>query len=523
MNDHETLSEAFEVARITIEEILDEGAEALYLIYIAQKSIPFGIKCSIESVISILELNYIRHEPVEANSWIENSEPVPCSIDTWARNAIPTQKKFIMPQPQFNLSQPDAKSVKSHKSLRSSRTAIGRRVPKPGKTNKGGETIEEAPQPFPMIQTKPPMTEREEILRIKKENEFKKKSEENERIKKLKEELEENEKKLRKETAEMRNKQFTYDYHKNIMFVNPLKYDLIPKMFSEVEFKTLDKVLEPTNTVTFHNKKNLEDVNRLKTAPVRDQEWVRNITSVQPSLFDSIKVNEGVVFVDGNRSKYPNTVHSASHKTLTTKEYKILANPSLKLLPNNFQSDRKLLSATGHESYRKGSGLSPKRDILEEIPDYDSLVDGSEESNQNVVQVPNEVNQGKVTLYGPGNQPALETPVGKFNAEILKNKNWGANPGLKKPTVPNRLPKRPSSKGMREIYGDMVKKPKDQPFITTKELWDLQGKKLKKPRERPFLEKVEKKTRMPPPRYGLTMINALPDYEEFQIPKSINK
>ena len=85
---------------------------------------------------------------------------------------------------------------------------------------------------------------------------------------------------------------------------------------------------------------------------------------------------------------------------------------------------------------------------------------------------------------------------------------------MKKPVVPDRLPKRPSSKDLIEIYGDIMKKPKDQPFITTKELWNMKGEKLKKPKERAFIEKIEKKTRMPAPRFGLTMINALPDYEE---------
>lgn len=64
---------------------------------------------------------------------------------------------------------------------------------------------------------------------------------------------------------------------------------------------------------------------------------------------------------------------------------------------------------------------------------------------------------------------------------------------------------------MRELYGDILKKPKDKPFITPKELWENKAPQMKKPRDRPNIERVDKKTRMPPPPYGYTMINAFPE------------
>jgi hypothetical protein len=222
-----------------------------------------------------------------------------------------------------------------------------------------------------------------------------------------------------------------------------------------------------------------------------------------------------VTFVDGNRVKYPPTMQSStSHKTLTRKEYHIQTtlntkNTSLHIL------DKKSSHVSSQESFRKNSRLNSKRDLLDEIPDYDNLGDVIEESHLDIIPIQYQKHHGKITLYGPGYEYNEGSPLNKFNSEIMRNKNWGTNPGMKKPALPERLPKRPNSKDLREIYGDIIKKPKDQPFITSKELWDMQGSKIKKPKERPYLEKVEKKTRMPAPRYGFTMINALPDYEEL--------
>lgn len=166
--------------------------------------------------------------------------------------------------------------MKSYRSARSARTVIGKhaKVQKPGKSSKETESITEVPQPFPIIQDKMMITEEEEVLRRKKENESRKKTEENDRMQKLKEELDEKEKKLKKEISEMKKKNFTYDNHGNILYVNQLKYDQIPKIFVEVDYKSNQLVKEGnTLPVTAQKKRHhIEDASRLKTAPTRDQE-----------------------------------------------------------------------------------------------------------------------------------------------------------------------------------------------------------------------------------------------------------
>ncbi|OMJ74494.1 hypothetical protein SteCoe_26572 [Stentor coeruleus] len=518
------LGQAEIVAHEIIDSILNEGAEDLYSKYISEKSKPFSIHSTTDILLVITELHFLRHEVVKNINWLEVSEPKCCAIDNWARSAIPLQKRYVIPEPEPLLTQPESKSFKSHKSGRSSLSALTRRQNLTKKDKLVEENpIEEAPQPFPIPINKILITEEEEQLRIKKENEFKRKFDEAERARKLKEELEEKEKRLKKEAAEMRKKLFTYDTSGNIIFISQLKYDTIPKLISEVDYKHIENKhgdnLPPNTAAVGKRAPHVEEVNRLKTAPMREQEWVRNMTSVQPSIFDTIKLNPGVTLAEGIRVKYPYTMNSASQKTLTRKDYLNITNPSKVPASSNISMDKKS-NVSSMESFLKNSKLGSRRDILEEIPDYEDVVALIEESEEIKRQVPKtERGNGKITFFGPGFEYTEETSLNKFNAEILKNKNWGINPTMKKPYAPDKLPKRPSSRELREIYGNISKKPKDKPFITSRELWKIHGSKMKKPKDRPYVEKVDKKTKPPPPPYGLTMINALPDYEEFRLPK----
>lgn len=513
-----TLPEAFEATYEVLEEIYIEGGEELYSRYITEKSPAFSVKSTLDLIFCVVESLYIRKELGPTSNFLECPEPVPCSIDTWARNAIHTYKKFRIPQVEELLPfQSDSKSI-GRKSARSTRSAFGRRVK--GKVVKGKEpqeSIGEIPQSYPILQVKTTVTEEEEYLRVKKEAENKKKAEEDARVKALKAELEEKERKIKKEAGEMKHKQFTYDTSGNIIYINHLKYDQIPKIFTEVECKQIEGAKDSANPNQSRGKKKIEEANRIKTAPVREQEWIRNMTSVQPAIFDLIKLNPGVTLLDGPRVKHPLTAHS-SQKYLTRKEYNQMSVP-VKNQGISINYEKQLPKVNSYDSFKQTSGLSSRLGVLDEFPDYENaeeIIGEDLEIRDFHIPTRQNINQGKITVFGPGNQINEDNPFNKFNSEIMKNKAWGVNPGLVKPSILQNLPKKPNSKDLREIYGNIAKKPKDQPFITPKELWETQGAKMKKPRERPFLEKVDKKKpKLPVPPYGFTMINVLPDLDDF--------
>ena len=524
----EYLKNAEIVAYESIQDIISLGSDMLYQNYISEKSIPFSVKSTIDMLFSLLESYHMRHESQEVPEWNEDLEPSSSSIDTWARSAIPVKTKTKMPQAEQSsfVVPPDARSSVSFSSRRS---GLGRMLRSNrnnnNKTPKENNPIEEVVIPMPIYQDKNEVSEEEEMLRIRKEREMIRKKEDSERVKKVKQEEIEKEKKAQKESDEMKKKLFTYDHKGKIIFVNPIKHENIPDSY--VALKYLPEEIpkeEPKQPAKRNPPKDFAAIKRLKSAPLQEREWVKNITSIQPPLYEALKLSANVTFIDGPRIKH--SIENHEEKTMSRKQYNAIYQPKPETVANITADSpiKKSPSVSSTESLKKSP--DSKKDLLDLIPDYEQVSERSSKGRKILSSLsPTRALQqhGKVIQFGTNfNLDDSVNPNQKFNAEILRNKSWGLNPAFKDPVLIERLPKRPSSKEIRGLYGDILKKPKDHPFITPQELWQAKGAKIKKPRDRPHIERVEKKTRMPPPPYGFTMINALPENISLAISGSGN-
>ncbi|OMJ78979.1 hypothetical protein SteCoe_21107 [Stentor coeruleus] len=494
-----------------IEDLINKGGELLYDRYVEICSRNYSVAATIAVLSSTTESFYFRRESGEPIVWEEAPEPKPSNIDTWARKAVPIKKVYAIPkiEPFQNPTLPDARSVHSHTSRRS----IYGRLNKSSRNKnfKDTEAIEESitAEPIPVIPNE--NNDQEELLRTKKEREIKKKREENERMKKMKEEEDQKEKKIVKDTEFMKNKIFTYDCKGKILNVNHMKPESIPAGILTVRYHSQDPVIEePKPIVKKKPTSEMQPAKRIKTTPQHEQDWVKNLTLLQPPLFDSIRLSVGVTLVDGQRTK--RSTESVDFRFMTRKQYNQTFHSSMNqtVILNPPLERRSSIDSSVDSEYKNHEG---KKDFLESIPDYEDFKgDNQGTKNVSISMSPIRPGHGKVVKYGTGFEASEQSgPNDKFNAEILKNKNWGLNPPMKEPKVIERLPKKSSTKEMRELYGDILKKPKDNPFITPSELWEASGGKIKKPRDRPNIERIEKKTRMPPPPYGFTMVNALPE------------
>ena len=333
-------------------------------------------------------------------------------------------------------------------------------------------------------------------------------------MKKIRDEEVDKEKKMQKETEDMKSRSFTYDHKGKILFVNPVKYDSIPGTYTAVRYVSEEPLKELPKPAARRKTPGADfaAVKRNKTAPQQEKEWVKNITSIQGPLIEAIKLSPNVTFTEGTRVKYPQGAED--YKTMSRKEYNALYQTKTNAVAfDTGMPDKKSSTVSSVDSLKKSPDSNG--DLFDIIPDYDDFnADAERDLKRSPSLSPGRAAQqhGKITYYGTGHKgDDLGGSSQKFNAEILKNKNWGLNPPIKEPRVIERVPKRPNSKDLRELYGDIVKKPKDKPFITPQELWESRGPMIKKPRDRPNIERVEKKTRMPAPPYGFTMINALPE------------
>jgi hypothetical protein len=277
-------------------------------------------------------------------------------------------------------------------------------------------------------------------------------------------------------------------------------------------------------------------VKRLKTAPQQEKDWVKNATLVQQQLFEAIKLSPGVTIIEGTKTKLPPSETPDIFRTMSRKDYINLHKPKSELGYKKNSTPGTTGMFGNKNSSSKGSLESmkktqdSKKDFFDMIPDYDDEA-GDDDFREKIVPsiTPTKSrNHGKIIQYGADYKLDISAgPNEKFNMELIHNNKWGLNPPAKEPKVLERLPKKPTAKELREIYGYIVKKPKDKPFVTPSELWEGKGPKIKKPRDRPNIERVEKKTRMPPPPYGYTMINALPEIGGLSVShmsgKSLNK
>ena len=507
------------IAQESIDHIITSGAEMLYQRYITIKSVPYSVSLTLHLFASLFELQNIRHEPAAFESWSEDCQPSPSPIDNWARNTVPVITKVKIPKSEpATTFAPDMKSVKSYSSRRSAMP----RLPKSNSIkNKVAETssIEEGIIAVAIPEDKNEVNAEEEFLRQVKEREMKKRREDADRLKKMKEEEAEKEKKLQKEAEDMKKKVFTYDHRGKIIYINQVKFESLPEHFNECRYVSQEPVKEEKKAKP--RKKSTNDfstVKRVKTAPIHEREWVKNVTSIQPSLIEAISLNPNVTFIDGNRTKFPPAEKAEEGRTMTRKEY--VMNYQTKQenanLTGNFEKngkdEKKSSTLSSFDSGRKG--MDSKKDIFEIIPDYENLPQDKEDNVRGNRSVPpaRSKTHGRIVQYGTGNKlDSSLGPMDKFNSDILNNRNWGVNPPLKEPIIIERKPLKPDMKQLRDVYGNILRKPKDAPFISASELWQVNEKKLKKPRDRPFIERIEKKTRMPPPPYGFTMINALPE------------
>lgn len=545
------LSNAEVVAYEFIEELIELGSSQIYENYLTTASTPYSVKATIAVAVSMVELLYFRRDAKdsahkkqqiiqnEKDQWIEDIEPIPCSIDTWARNAIPVKKKVRIPKPEnsTNIAQPDTKSMKSFSSRRTG-------IPKAQKANKSSKNIIENPPinevqtPIPIFEDLKEINEEVEILRCKKEQEMQKRKQDQERLKKIKEEEAEIEKKIQKESEEMKNKLLTYDYKGKLIQVNPIKTENLPEPGTKVRYLSQEPPQVEEVKVDIKKKalREFVSVKRLKTAPQLEKDWVKNATLVNQQLFEAIKLSPGVTIIEGTKTKLPPSETPDIFRTMSRKDYINLHKPKSELgykknsTPGTtgMFGNKNCSSKSSLESMKKAQ--DSKKDFFDMIPDYDDEA-GEEDFREKIVPsiTPTKSrNHGKVIQYGADYKLDISAgPNEKFNMELMHNNKWGLNPPTKEPKVLERLPKKPTPKELREIYGYIVKKPKDQPFVTPNELWEGKGPKIKKPRDRPNIERVEKKTRMPPPPYGYTMINALPEIGGLSVShmsgKSLNK
>ena len=478
--DHIELAKGFEIAYEVIEESLNLFAEEIYKKEIKFRSRGFGVNCTIELIMAVVEAGFVRNDPGDEELDQEYLEPLPPDTDTWMRSAIPVHKKFINKRVEKTetLLPSDLKSNQSFKTSFYRSNTMQRLMKKPSK-------IFEEPVPFPMEIVEVEISDKEEFIRLKKERDFKRKQEESERLENLKKE-EENKRKLLARQFGGKMKNFTYDYNGKILIVAPPKsssellekveFTVVPDPKPEDNLKSLPRTEHGTR-VGNERKKLLE--------PITERPF-KQIQSL--SILEHIRLAPGVTIGTSSRPLNSSRVPDSTTKSSMKKLQLLPLNP---IIPPAKKKSSRLL-----ESMSEAALSLPK--ISETLQKPSKKVSSTQKTGK---KKPNQIKQYTKDL------PFTDYPseFDKFNLAILSDREWGKNPPMKSVKIPARVPKAVTAKDQWEIYGYLGKKPKDEPFMTSEELWQI-ASSMKKPRDRAYIEKVQHKTKNPPPPLGQSML-----------------
>jgi len=347
--------------------------------------------------------------------------------------------------------------------------------------------------PIPLPEQKEVISPEEDKLRQSKDLETQRRLEEEERIRKANHAEEERIKEATRRAQELRERPFTYDYEGRIMMLKPANEVKGP--FGETEFQI--PIQEPPTSTNkrriakvFSSKELLPSIKQRK-APAADIEFVKNVQSGQPPLFDNIKLAPGVRIGEGN--KYKNSPNKHKSKTLTRAQYRNLTeSPGLLMTTSSYsssmRSSRREVRGEAREEVMKSQVVTSNHELLSEIPDIE------DEDAHEVIQKPSprksksSRNFASITKFGEDmEEDEGMSEVDKFNFQIMKSKNWGSNPPVREPIAKGEMPKRPTHKGLQQTHGYKKRLPRDRPFIETK----------------------SSRSHLPPPPLGMTMGHGL--------------
>lgn len=475
-----------------VEELLIRGADVLFDHYLDGKNDPFIVKQKTNILLNAIEQMHIRRDNGEAEVWPEEEELVPCPIDTWGRAAVPIRKKFRMVQTRPPTSPHREGSSKSLMSsiARASQAFKAKIGPSTPMHTTGLEEVRSF-TPIPLPEQKVVVSAVEDKLRLSKEAEVMRRFEEEERIRKANQAEEDRIKEAAKRAQELRDKPFTYDYEGRIMLLRPLHET---GANGDTEYQVaIDAPPNPKGKKQLGRVPSRKELPTLKQkkAPVNDVEFVKNVQSGQPPLFDNIKLTPGVKIGEGNRFK--TSPHRQKNRTLSRGQYRRLAeSPGLLMTQSSFASS---IKSSKHETKDgaknealKSQVMTSNPELLSEIPDiedeerFEASVNPNPRKSKSVRQL------APITKFGEEvEEEEGMSEVDQFNFKILKSTNWGSNPPIREPILPTRMPKRPSNKSLQETHGF----------------------KIKLPRDRPYIESTTSRSHMPPPPIGKTMGHGL--------------
>mmetsp|Transcript_146786 Transcript_146786/g.273352 ORF Transcript_146786/g.273352 Transcript_146786/m.273352 type:complete len:638 (-) Transcript_146786:76-1989(-) len=316
------LCSAEEEVATYIEGILTEGGHLLWQKYLQRKAFPFAAETGIDALTSQLRMCFVAHDPGESESqkeWELEEEPVPGDIDNWARMhlAVRRLQRREPGDETVLLGRPRTGDGTRRNNIRT-RVSDAR-----GRARGQGRSDKSEARSWGVQDEVFTVDEDEEKLREAKAQEEQRKRDKENKLKLAEKQKEDEQRKVQALHEEMARKQHTFDSEGNIIWVEEIKMDRLPKVqeFFPYDIKKdprsrdrLDETLKAKAAASPTAKKKADKTNARRKARFdrsskkkEDEDdfpdGFSKLKHGQPPILETMVVKPGVVLDSGGKQK----------------------------------------------------------------------------------------------------------------------------------------------------------------------------------------------------------------------------
>jgi len=305
-----------------IDGILTEGGYLLWQKYLQRKAYPFAADTAIDALTSQAKMCFVAHDPGEEDNekdWMLEEEPAPGDIDNWARMHLAVRRPRQREPGDADRERPRSNNMRRNQTLRTRVSdARGRGRGKPGSDKSESRSFGIQDERGGVVD------EEEEKLRDAKQQEEARRRDKENKARLAEKQKEEEQRRVQALHEEMSKKQHTFDSEGNIIWVEEIKQERLPKVQEIFPFgikkdpRSRDRLDETMNlgkaTASPQAKKKARDANaRRKARFDRSSKLKENeddfpdgfskLKHGQPPILETMVVKPGVVLDSGGKQK----------------------------------------------------------------------------------------------------------------------------------------------------------------------------------------------------------------------------
>lgn len=460
-----------ELVSSVIDQILTDGGQLLWQHYLHNKSFNFATTAVCEALVNDLRMCYVSFDEGETSydGWSIEEEPMPQEVDAWARMHLSVRK------PGFGRMDETSGNLQNQAPGRANMTTYrGQRILSPSKarsgdgrkTAHGGRIPRQEPRNMP-LNDENQQDEEEERMRESKAQEEVRRRDKEKKAKESEKSKEEERRKVQSLHEEMARRPHTFDLDGNLIWVEELKPERMPKLQDETGFLikkdpkqraelNAGQAAAPAEGDTKSQRLRRQHTTRNKKGEGEKAQFTDSFSRLQhgqPPILETMVVQPGVAIESQGKKKAGPERHMGERQ-MSRKEYVALAEREV-AADFNFSASQRADS-----------------------PDAKSAASGSPQRGQAVLPgttpvgaAAGNINQSLVTGAGqprpaaapaPGGLPAVPSTRGSFNAAVPEGGEGGGGGGSGRP--PQKAPAAPSfnARGAKqfEALGHMARPPR---------------------------------------------------------------